>query len=1165
MTKEQQIASNPKFSVWVTANAGTGKTKVLTDRVLRLLLAGSKHSSILCLTYTKAAASEMYQRITDKLVRWTILSDVELYEEVQTLTGVKPDASILSLARTLFATITDSADGIKIQTIHSFCQSLLQRFPLEADITPGFTLIDDRMEQELCTAAKQRVLHFALQDEDEANQRIIEAVDYFNRTKTEYGFETVIETVIANLPKIRSVLSCHKTVDAYIDSLYALFGLDSGQSLESIEQELCNPNTEEIQKLALILAEGSRTNQENAAILSGWLQQTLEEKMLSSKEYRAVFLKIDGEAKQLKSIAVKKLRDAYPDLDGLIENEQARLIAMSEKQRSLKTLLSTQYFMYLAEVLNQEYLVMKQRKGFIDYHDVIECATKLLAKPGISAWILYKISQKIQHVLIDESQDTSPYQWQLIRHITDDFFHGDTVEHEGLKPTLFVVGDEKQSIYSFQGADTSLYAGEFRALKTKTDQNPEFDFRPISMNLSFRTTEAVLNVVDHIFNQEGNKEAVSYQPEPLIHNTHRVSQAGVVEVWPLIEQEKQADATEIDWSLLAQQNTSQSVETMLAVDVADKINHWILSGEILKNKGRPIRAGDIMILVEKRTEFIYTLTRELKQRNISVAPSDRIKLQNEIIIHDLVSLAHFLLLPEDDLSLAEILKSPLFGLSEDALYDLAYDRGTVSLWQRLQQSALHQESVAILKSLLNKVDYVPIIELYSYILDELEGRKQCIARLGYAVDEVINEFFALILEYENHHSSSLQQFIDWFSSNSAIDIKREQSQTANEVRIMTIHGSKGLQAPIVILADISKSQGSNRETLVVSYDNETPMMLWSAAREDRNQAYHDMKAVSQKRLSDEKLRLLYVAITRAEDEFYACGIPIKKGDNSKRWYNMLQRSVETLGEEVEAADGRIRYRYALHDHQSVPEARNGYADHAVTDMDEALPELFNHLLESQNDASQQVTPIEEHHEEQEPSRLNDTDTPLSPVANERIHKGIIIHELLQILPKYSVNEREAIVEYMYRNEYADTLSVDLYDEITKTVNAILTNQALQFIFEKPSYAEVPVSAMYQGECSYGIIDRLVQVSDSNLLIVDYKTGKMPPKQVEDVQTVYIEQMRHYRNLIQSLFPTYQVSCAILWTKNQSLMYLTDDILGASEDQAFDVTEAQIHTQLTLSL
>ncbi|MCH2037603.1 MAG: double-strand break repair helicase AddA [Rickettsiales bacterium] len=1165
MNKEQSIASNPNHSVWVTANAGTGKTKVLTDRVLRLLLGGSKHTSILCLTYTKAAASEMFQRITDRLVRWTILSDQELYDEIKTLTEQEPDAAMLALARRLFAIITDASDGIKIQTIHAFCQSLLQRFPLEADITPGFTLIDDRVEQELCQQAKQRLLHSVIQDNNASNEHIIEASNYLNQIKTEYSFDIVIETIIANLPKIRQLLSSYDSVDAYCQLLCASFGIDTDLTIEACQRKICTPEQEPLQLMAKILAEGSKSTQERAQTLSEWLHAPVETRIKTLDAYCSIFL-TKGKPKQIKSVAVKALRDRYTELDAMIIHEQERLMALIEQLKSVKTIISTKHFLNLAGILDAEYERMKQHRGYIDYHDVIVYAAKLLEKPGISAWILYKISQNIQHVLIDESQDTSPYQWQLIRHITDDFFHGDSSEHEGLQPTIFVVGDEKQSIYSFQGADTSLYFGEFQKLNEQTKQNPAFYFQAVSMNLSFRTTEAVLKVVDHLFNQEGFKEAVSYQPEALVHLTNRASQPGLVETWPLIEQDKPTDIADIDWGLLVCQNNSKTAEALLARDIAERIGQWLDSKRLLPNKQRPVRAGDIMILVEKRTEFIHLLSRELKQRRIGVAPSDRIKLENEIVIDDLLSLAHFLLLPEDDLSLAALLKTPLFAISEQDLFELAYDRGDALLWGRLKESPKHADTVQLLKLLLAKVDYIPIIELYSYVLDVMGGRKKYVRRLGLAVDDVINEFLALILEYENHHSSSLQQFVDWFESNSSIDIKREQSQLADEVRIMTVHGSKGLQAPIVILADIAKSAGNNKESLVFAEEQSRPVMVWSASAEDRNPYYLERKTAADNKRSDEKLRLLYVAMTRTEDEFYACGIPVKKGDVSKRWYHLVERSVKALGREVVTEEGRSGYQYSLHepssDDQASIEQKPIHMQSNDEQVIETTPELFTQPVSARPKQDVTVTGLtnEAKDEQAEPLDL------LSPKADSAMHKGIIMHELLQILPKHRKEERNAITDYLFHSQYEEQVSKELFGEIQATVYSILDNTQLHFLFECPSHAEVSVSGMLNGAPLYGVIDRLVRVGERQLLIIDFKTGQTPPKQLEDVRSEYITQMRYYRDLIRNIYPDYDINCAILWTKNQSLMYVSDALpAGDAFDADAAVTEAQTHTQLTLSL
>ena len=1143
MTKEQKIAANPELSVWVTANAGTGKTKVLTDRVLRLLLAGNDHNSILCLTYTKAAASEMYERIYDRLIKWSIMGHQELVENISELISRMPTEDEILLSRRLFAMVASGVDDISIQTIHAFCQSLLQKFPLEAGINPGFSIIEEAKSKELIEEAKSILLNNISIAEDD-NNNLIEAFKYLVSVKSEYAIDDIIAAIIYNFSKIRSLLEHHGDIDSFIRHISDELDVRLDASLDDIELEILSFDRDNIKYIADILVTGGlRDKKYSQSIYSILAKKDLD---IDYNEYISIFFTKKNEKRKISSLVTKKILEENPRIEDLIAFEQSRLESILEQIKSVKTFLASRNFLYIAAEIINIYSALKNNSNYIDHDDIIYYSLILLDQPDISSWILYKLNYKISHILLDESQDTSPDQWKLMTKLTEDFFSGDSINEER-SPTLFIVGDEKQSIYSFQGANIESYFNELKRLKSINKNNISFNFNTVDMNLSFRSTEAVLNIVDYIFNKPEFKNAVSDNDLLIKHNIYRKNQAGLVEIWSNInDDEKKSDL----WQLPKEYRQENNEEVQLAKRIADQIAVRINENRVLKSKNRPVRAGDFLILVEKRTALIHSISRFLKDKGINVAPSDRISLNSEIAIADIISLSKFLLLPQDDLSLAEALKSPLFNLSEENLFLLSYNREDKTLWHSLQFSedflVIEQE----IKQLLADVDYISPFQLYTNILEKNLGRKKFVARLGEAVNEVINEFMAMVLDFEVNNPNSLQEFVRWFENNSDTDIKRQNDSSSDHVRIMTVHGSKGLQAPIVILADISKQ---DKDISPPIFDIDNKLLLWSAKSDEDSSYYKNLKQLNKQKIRDEKLRLLYVAITRAEDEFYACGLSKYKGDDSSRWYNILQNCLKDIGSEFSLEDGLKGYRYSLYDNISI--------EKDIIEIEEnknniEVPQFFYEEYKSDiSDNSISPSKLESDNND----NIQEINSPLYPKINIPAIRGNIIHELLHLLPKHDLNRLEESINNLL-DLYVELGGLEsLKEEIYQTVLNIFQNDSLAFIYDNDAYSEIPVKGYYNTKIVSGTIDRIVKLDDNNLLIIDYKTSKNPPRFSSDVDDAYIKQMALYKKVVADIFPKMNIECAILWVSSADLMYINDDLI--SDNNTF----IKYNEQLKLSL
>ncbi|MGN1063378.1 MAG: UvrD-helicase domain-containing protein, partial [Alphaproteobacteria bacterium] len=727
---EQRRASNPLSSVWVSASAGSGKTKVLTDRVLNLLLMTGRPEKIICLTFTKTAAAEMANRISNVLKKWVIMDGADLAAEIERLTGMPADAQILEQARRLFALTLETPGGMKIMTIHGFSQSVLKRFPLEAGVSPHFEILDETASKDMLDT----LTHEALK-----NPALKKDVSVLASFLNENELSDLLKSVLGYRLKLLN-LCRHSHLESVILNLKKKMNIFGYQSENQIICENFNPNDWERLKTTCL---------------------TKKDEILSKKKNDA---------------------EALCVLETLERIKHFRIVNATE------ALLRTAF--YIIELYERE----KQIKSLLDYDDLIEYTRRLLNEGDKAAWVLYKLDGGIDHILVDEAQDTNPHQWSIIRKLAEEFFAGegasDTIR------TIFAVGDKKQSIFSFQNADPEEFDRMRLFFEERVKQAGQ-DFDLVPFNFSFRSTRAVLEFVNHLLRYPPARVGVLLPNEDGTHLAFRECDAGLVEIWPLEKSEKSNENA--PWKPPVERIASLSPVTKLAQKVALKIKHMIETQDILESAGRPVNAGDFLILVQRRNAFVSELVRFLKEYRIPVAGIDRLILTNYIAVQDLLAMAKFALLPEDDLNLAALLKSPLIRLTEDELFTVCYDRGQESLWQRVQ--CLFPEQAAFLGNIMNQADKMPPFEFFSYILSVSEGRKHFEARLGSEVNEALDEFLNLTLAYEKTGILSLQAFLKWIRDKE-VEIKRDLDQSSlNAVRIMTVHGAKGLQGNIVFLPD----------------------------------------------------------------------------------------------------------------------------------------------------------------------------------------------------------------------------------------------------------------------------------------------------------------------------------------------------------------------------
>ncbi|MDP7096971.1 MAG: double-strand break repair helicase AddA, partial [Rhodospirillales bacterium] len=786
--------------------------------------------------------------------------------------------------------------------------------------------------------------------------------------------------------------------------------------------------------------------------------------------------------------------------------------------------------LHLGAALLGSYETMKENRALLDYDDLIAKARDLLVTDGGASWVHYKLDGGIDHILVDEAQDTSPEQWQVITAIAEEFFAGEG-SREGPR-TVFAVGDEKQSIFSFQGADPDEF-DRMRAHFADRVGNAGGKWRPVDLTLSYRSTWTVLGFVDRVFETAAAGDGLSSGEAPVHHLSSRDGQAGLVEMWPVLKPEETRTAD--PWDAPLDQIPAASPPARLANRIARRIERWLQEEEILESAGRPIRPGDIMILVRTRGRFAEEMVSCLKQRRIPVAGSDRMILSGQLAVMDLVALGQFALLPEDDLNLAVVLKSPFFGFDDEALFDLAYGRDG-SLWTELKKNhgdrPLYKNVYVKLAALLEMADFTPPFEFFSDLLGRGGGRQQLLARLGPEAEDPIDEFLTLALDFERQHVASLQGFLHWLAAGETV-IKRDLEHGLGEVRVMTVHGAKGLQSNIVFLPDTRSIPDSRLNPRLLWGKGTESYLLWPARKENEETQCRHLREEARRRIVREYHRLLYVAMTRAKDRLYICGWDGRRNRGPGCWYDLLEAAIadangaEILPSNNGATGWRLRGAQTAPPDQSSPMAE-------TTAQASLLPAWARQPAPPEAKPSRPLTPSAPAKEE--PSVIS----PLSEDGGAGFKRGCLTHRLLQCLPDVSGDSRlEAARTYLARPVH--DLSPEEQAEIAAEVMAILGHADFAALFGPGSQAEVSLVGDVSGTIISARMDRLL-ITKRAVSIIDYKTNRLPPAAVEEVPAIYLTQMATYRAALRRIYPVRPVRCFLLWTVKADLMALPEPLL-----------------------
>lgn len=1149
----QADAADPAASVWVSANAGTGKTHVLTMRVLRLLLAGTPPERILCLTYTKAAAAEMSKRVFESLAKWVMLPDRDLERTLLEFLGRSPSREEIALARTLFTRATETPGGLSVQTIHAFAERLLQRFPLEAGVTPGFAILDDETARKLRREAIDQVIGWAARNRTSALGRALE-------TAIAYAADDRFDEVLADALKERDWLAAAAGMEGGPGAVEALFrrhfSVRPGIGRAAIDTEmaaLLSPR--DLAFLRDVLRGGSKSDADLAEKVAAVLTAATD----SARADALADVLLTKEREARKRLVTKALGEKHPEVEPMLARAQARVLSLWAERQGAAVVEATMALTHLAEAVEERYAEAKVRRAGLDFDDLIARTRRLLSEQGSAEWVLFKLDNGIDHILVDESQDTSPSQWQVVEAIASEFFSG-TGARADVARTLFAVGDEKQSIYSFQGAAPEMFS-EMGTRFADLGRAAGVTWRSVPLTLSFRTVAPVLQAVDRVFADPARTPGVTPAP----HAVKRLGHGGVVEIWPTERYEETAPADA--WSPLDEE-TAEPPVVRLAARIADTIKGWLDSSESLESTGRPVAPGDIIILVRKRHPFAAPMVQALKARGIAVAGADRMKLTEQIAVQDLLSLGDFLTLPEDDLALAEILKSPIFGLDDDDLSDLAIGRrGTLwkSLLDRSKEDARYVEAASTLLRWRKAADFRPPFEFFADLLDRDRVRAKLIARLGPDAADPLDEFLNLALTYDDGAPPSLAGFLAFMREGNR-EVKRDMEHGRNEVRVMTVHGAKGLEAPIVFLPDTCSSGSASgqggRPIKLGEMQRPAGMpapFVWPVKDTSGLEPISAAREALRRREREEGNRLLYVAMTRARDRLYVAGFEGKKGLEAGCWYELIRNGLEGALTRAVDPEGRETLRLAAPQTATHEEPKVALS---ARQMATELPDWSAAPAPREAQLTIPLAPSRlapyDHDEEGEPRpALPPRDVRAEPAAvspaqasadrGGGILRGTLTHALLQHLPSLARKARPKAAK-AYLAERGRGLPAATLSGIAKEALAVLDHPDFAPVFGPGSQAEVPIVAVFPRPDGAGPplrltgqIDRLA-ILDGEALIVDFKTNRVPPATVEAVPPVYLYQLAAYRLAVREIVPNLIVRSALLWTHGAYLMEIPEEIL-----------------------
>lgn len=1150
--EQQRIASCPDRSSFVSASAGSGKTKLLVDRLLRLMLPyrtedgkfylGTSPDRIQCLTYTKAAATEMIIRLQQRLSDWVGRSDAQL-EQALTELNVIADKETKKQARALFARVLDLPGGMRIETNHAFCQCLLQKFPKEAEISPRFKIIDEVENKLVFSQALEKGITKVFSHNIECLSTVIEKKNVLE----------ILQQLQKNAHDVHCVfeLMDKGIFEACLQKNLGLQYRDKKDYIRRFCQDICSNNA-----LKECLKKASSAKGEKLQQLSlkcnGWINKNSFDQEKHIAEWIKFFL---TDTKKTRSIKGTKEDDST--IVDFLEKYAKDVENFHYKLNAYEIFDYTIALFHIVKPIWEYYHKVKKNDGVLNYEDLISCTLKLLENPG-SAWILFKLDGGIDHILLDEVQDNSSEQWKIILELSSDFFSSISSNKDVIR-TIFAVGDFKQSIYSFQGAKPQEFLKARDNFRSKV-QNAQQSWADPQLRVSFRSSQIILDFVDQVcWSEKKLPGLLLCENDQFKHLSAQTDAPGRVDIWPILKIDSSEVATKDNlWKPKRENKFNPNAEWILA----DTLAIWLKSniGNAPPYGGKPLQAGDILILVRKRTSFSTALIRSLKKHNVPLANLVKTLLLDQLAVQDLLVLCEVLLLPQDDLSLACVLKSPLGGLEEESLMELAAPRNSgQSLWQTLSLRSEEREEWSnawkMLSALFSRVDYVTPYGLLVEILGEHRGRTNLILRLGSEAIEAIDELLSKALQYESTKAPSLQGFLHWLKQ-SECSVKNESEANSGMVRLMTVHGAKGLQARLVILPDALNSFSERKEGQRVLWKNDPDIKVkipfYIPHRDFRIPEYYSCQAERNDLEKDESNRLLYVALTRASEWLLICGSQSSAKNNnnySHQWYTLTLQAIK----ELSSQSCVFTENYWVGKHfwiEKKIENEENQTEMVISDPKRTIESIclpkwmgrergwIPEYLMSESKTISSLAPSR-------PEHLGSIPSLVSPLqvknGKDPFYRGRLIHQLLQYLPDCSADKRYQIAQSwltQFKNKYT-------YHEIEKIIHQVMNIMnvpELKSLFDNQSLSEQPLTGVVNGVVVMGQIDRMRILSDK-ILLCDFKSGRKIPKTVDQVPLIYLKQMAAYWILLKEIYPAHIIKPFIIWTDEAKVMFLPLELLS----------------------
>lgn len=1125
----QRNAVQPADNIWLSASAGTGKTQVLTARVIRLLLEeGVEPENLLCITFTKAGAAEMAERINQLLAAWVQLDDHSLFRDLEAI-GAVSGPSARQQASKLFAKVLDSpGGGLQIMTIHSFCQSLLGSFPEEAGLVPGFKPIEGPEQQEL---QRQALASMVIAAEERGDEELIRSLQELSLAMGEDAALKFLNKCAAAPDAMDEIpegpgatIWARRLAEVTFDGSAGVM-LETALSDEAID--LITIRSIADKNLAWGKGNPNSRGGKRAQVIYDWLAMDPPRRAKHFFTIHGCWCNAKGEP-LVSSKNHTPLEDAYAalalEMYSWTKSLADQLTRAEYAERLAKALLVGKSFAHF-------YAQAKHERGVIDFDDMIRRTAALLGTSHMADWVRFKLDRQIDHILVDESQDTNKAQWDIIDALSDDFFSGSGAKPDRVR-TIFSVGDFKQAIYGFQGTAPERYreAGERFEGKIKAAGKT---LERLALSQSFRSTAPVLDFVNMVIETTG---AENFGISDAIENHYSVKpEVGLVELLAPVVAGANPDESAANDNGDDEEDWFSNEKRELARKLAEYAKTLIEERPWLVSQGRYLEPGDIMFLLRSRSELASLLVAQLHERGVPVAGIDRLRLAQPLVVQDLLAAIRFVLQPQDDLSLACILVSPIIGWTQEQLLAFGY-RGNrrVSLWQHLREQEAIAADIAPLRAILDKADYVTV---YDFLEDILSGpigaRRKFVARLGTEALVPIEEMLNTALLFQQQQGGGLQSFLGWFDRGD-IEIKREGVGGANEVRVMTVHGAKGLQAPVVILADTTSDPGKkpDRSTeLLMDEGKRTPLLPIRSSEQSGRLA--EIVEMQKRRELQEHRRLLYVAMTRAEERLIMGGSlgPSCKGEApADSWYAALERAMTALGcnWQNDARWGRVMRHIGLHGVSGKPKAEAKMICNQSPPRLEIPTWLFA-------EAPQEVRPPRP----LVPSRIEDDDfgdAPASLKMRAAAERGKLIHALFErVTDDASLTAAQRWLEATVRDHGVDTR------QILEAVTTVVNNPEWTAFFSPAARAEVPLAAVVGETVISGRIDRLL-IEPGLVRFIDFKTGRSVPDEESGVATPYLRQMAHYAAALETIFPGSKIEASLLFTYAPRLITLSDMVL-----------------------